>query len=175
MKFYLNDRIYFEIKYDFDITKYINGDVEIIFFNDGNEIFSYETALKYFVEELIVILESLLMREDVTQYSSATDISQNYINFLKAESDTDFLNLQWKTFIDLSENGFMGFLFWEDSGAYCQVGKVNIIKKFVTSEYSELDYENPVVIVKQKVEEEVLNAWLQNLKEMDKKIGSRIR
>jgi uncharacterized protein YuzE len=110
--------------------------VEIIFFNDGNKIFSYETALKYFVEELIVILESLLMREDVTQYSSATDISLNYINFLKAESDTDFLNLQWKTFIDLSENGFMAFLFWDESGAYCQVGKANIIQKFVTSEYS---------------------------------------
>ena len=174
MKFYLNDRIYFEIKYDFDITKYINGDVEIIFFNDGNEIFSYETALKYFVEELIVILESLLMREDVTQYSSATDISQNYINFLKAESDTDFLNLQWKTFIDLSENGFMAFLFWEDSCFYCQVGKVDIIKKFVNSEYSELDYKNPVTIIKQKIEEEVLNTWLQKLKEIDKKIGSRI-
>ena len=174
MKFYLNDRSYFQVQYDFDITKYINGDVEIVFFNDGNKLFSYETSLKYFVEELIVILESLLTREEVTKYSSATDISQNYINFLKAESDTDFLNLQWKTFIDLSENGFMAFLFWEDSHFYCQVGKVDIIKKFVNSEYSEHDYENPVVIIKQKLEEEVLNAWLQNLKEMDKKIGSKI-
>jgi hypothetical protein len=30
------------------------------------------------------------------------------------------------------------------------------------------------VIVKQKVEEEVLNTWLQNLKEIDQKIGSKI-
>jgi len=164
IKLPINKNSCFKICYDFDIGKYVNGDIYIEFYFQNKRIFKCLTQIKYFIQLLLNMLNLCLKQDKLLECSFSQNLLYDYFICLKNdEFDND--NVNSKTLFDLSDNGYVTFLFWREGQTYIEVAEVKF--DTVNGHYYKVD-------ITQHLHKEYLIEWTNILTQLEQKIGSKL-
>lgn len=161
---------YFIIRYNFDIRKYINGDINVDFYFQNKRLFTYITQIKYFIELLLEMIKLLGKHDKILEKHCNQNLFDEYVSLLKGNI-TDKSNIESKTLLDLDNNGYIVFLYWQNEKCFIEIVKMNL----------DLDMDGNVkdgncyFILKYLLQEETLMDWIKILNQVYLEIGSKLR
>lgn len=175
IKFIINDYSFFEIDYTFNISKYVNGDVQVKFWFQKKILYVYETQIKYFVELLNNLIDGLLTGDKKMECGLSENLTEEYVFDMFSETSRED-NIQWKVLLDYQNNdenkgiGSLVFLFAQEGNFYIEFQNIDV-KAFVAFPVRFA----PELILRQKICIERIKEWKKIADEIGREIGSKIK